>query len=270
MIGANNETKPALKWTWSPNGTTNTFGFSPGVYASKVLGYKTATSIASDYIGGHTFMDGFKAGFAQGGGKLIQMQWVPLDTKDIASYLTILKPADVFVPWLAGPPFITVLKQIREYRIAMPVITPEAAFILDRKMRDEVGDVGVGIVTAEFSSWHINRPQNKRFVEAYQKRWNDLPSGSAYGTWNTIQIVFDALRRTGGDTSPKALAKALDETNYEGTLGTMRFGAERVGIANYIIIKEIKVGNKFDHEILGQVLVKSDLVGGKMVQSLVK
>jgi branched-chain amino acid transport system substrate-binding protein len=270
MIGANNEAKPALKWTWSPNGTTNTFGFSPGVYASKVLGYKTATSIASDYIGGHTFMDGFTNGFAQGGGKLIQMQWVPLDTKDIASYLTILKPADVFVPWLAGSTFIAGMRQIKEYKIAMPIVCPEAAYILDRVMRDEVGDAGVGIVTAEFSSWHINRPQNKQFVEAYQKRWNDLPSGSAYGTWNTIHIVFDALRKTGGNTSPKVLAKALDETNYEGTLGTMRFGAERVGIANYIIIKEIKVGNQFDHEILGQVLIKSDLVGGKMVQSLVK
>jgi len=270
MIGANNDAKPALKWTWSPNGTTNTFGFSPGVYASKVLGYKTATSIASDYIAGQTFMDGFTKGFAQGGGKLIQIQWVPLDAKDIASYLTNLKPADVFVPWLAGSTFIAGMKQVKEYKIAMPVVCPEAAYILDRKMRDEVGDVGVGIVTAEFASWHINRPQNKQFVEAYQKRWNDLPSGSAYGTWHTMHIVFDALRRTGGETSPKVLAKALDETNYEGTLGTMRFGPERVGIANYIIIKEIKVGNQFDHEILGQVLVRSDLVGGKMVQSLVK
>jgi ABC-type branched-subunit amino acid transport system substrate-binding protein len=85
-----------------------------------------------------------------------------------------------------------------------------------------------------------------------------------------MQIVFAALKKTGGNTSPKVLAKALDETNYEGTLGTMRFGPERVGIANYVVLKEIKVGNQYDHEVLGQVLVRSDLVGGKMVQSLVK
>jgi branched-chain amino acid transport system substrate-binding protein len=270
MIGVSNETKPALKWTWSPNGTTQTPAFSTGVYASRVIGYKTATAMAHEYIAGHTFMEGFEAGFALGGGKIIQMQWISMDTKDFAPYLTVLKPADVLVPWLAGPPFMALLKTIREYKIAMPIVTPEGAFILDRVYRDEIGDDGVGIVTSDFSSWHVNRPQNKQFVEVYQKRWNDLPSGSAYGTWNTMQIVFAALKKTGGNTSPKVLAKALDETNYEGTLGTMRFGPERVGIANYVVLKEIKVGNQYDHEVLGQVLVRSDLVGGKMVQSLVK
>ena len=45
-----------------------------------------------------------------------------------------------------------------------------------------------------------------------------------------MQIVFEALRKTGGDTSSKALAKALDNTNLEGFLGNFRFSDARVGV----------------------------------------
>lgn len=269
--GPTNEAKLAMKWTWCPNGTTNTPAFSTGVYAGKVLGYKTATAMATDYVAGHTFLAGFAAGLAQGsGGKIIQEQWIPMDTKDIAPYISALKPADILTPWLAGVTFTAGMRQIREYKVNMPVVCPQAQFMMHPQQRDEVGDDGVGIIASELASWHINRPQNKEYIEAYQKRWNDLPSGASYGAWHSIQILLDALRRTGGDTSPKVLAKALDETNYEGALGTMRFGDERVGIANWIILKEIKKGNKYDHEILGQVLVETDLVGGKLVQRLVE
>jgi len=268
--GPTNEAKLAMKWTWCPNGTTNTPAFSTGVYASKVLGYKIATAMATDYVAGHTFQAGFAAGFGQQGGKVIQDQWIPMDTKDIAPYISALKKADILVPWLAGVTFTAGMRQIREYKIAMPVICPQAQFMMHVAQRDEVGDDGVGIIASELASWHINRPQNKQYMEAYQKRWNEVPSGASYGAWHSIQILLAALRKTGGDTSPKVLAKALDETNYEGTLGTMRFGAERVGIANWIILKEIKTGNKYDHQILGQVLVKSELVDGKLVQTLVK
>jgi len=268
--GPSNEAKLAMKWTWCPNGTTNTPAFSTGVYASKVLGYKTATAMATDYIAGHTFLAGFKAGFSQGGGTIIQEQFIPMDTKDIAPYISALKKADILTPWLAGVTFTAGMRQIREYKVGMPVICPQAQFMMHPQQRDQVGDDGVGIIASELTSWHINRPQNKQYMEAYQKRWNEVPSGASYGAWHSIQILLAALRKTGGDTSPKVLAKALDETNYEGTLGTMRFGAERVGIANWIILKEIKAGDKYDHQILGQVLVKSDVVDGKLVQSLVK
>jgi branched-chain amino acid transport system substrate-binding protein len=268
--GPTNEAKLAMKWTWCPNGTTNTPAFSTGVYASKVLGYKTATAMATDYVAGHTFQAGFEAGFGQNGGKVIQDQWIPMDTKDIAPYISALKKADILVPWLAGVTFTAGMRQIREYKVAMPVICPQAQFMMHPQQRDEVGDDGVGIIASELASWHINRPQNKQYMEAYQKRWNEVPSGASYGAWHSIQILLAALRKTGGDTSPKVLAKALDETNYEGTLGTMRFGPERVGIANWVILKEIKTGNKYDHQILGQVLVKSELVNGKLVQRLVK
>jgi branched-chain amino acid transport system substrate-binding protein len=268
--GPTNEAKLSMKWTWCPNGTTNTPAFSTGVYASKVLGYKTATAMGTDYVAGHTFQAGFAAGFGQHGGKVIQDQWIPMDTKDIAPYISALKKADILVPWLAGVTFTAGMRQIREYKVAMPVICPQAQFMMHPAQRDEVGDDGVGIIASELASWHINRPQNKQYMEAYQKRWNEIPSGASYGAWHSIQILLAALKKTGGDTSPKVLARALDETNYEGTLGTMRFGVERVGIANWVILKEIKTGNKYDHQILGQVLVKSELVDGKLVQTLVK
>lgn len=97
-----------------------------------------------------------------------------------------------------------------------------------------------------------------------------MPSGAAGGAYIAMQIAFEALKKAGGDTSSKALAKALDNTNLEGFLGTFRFGDQRVGVGNYIIHKAIKVGNEYRTEVLASYAVKTNKVGNKLVQSLVK
>ena len=59
-----------------------------GGYAAEVLGYKTATSMAIDYAAGRASVEGFAAAFTERGGKMIQEQWIPVGTKDIAPYTT--------------------------------------------------------------------------------------------------------------------------------------------------------------------------------------
>lgn len=94
--------------------------------------------------------------------------------------------------------------------------------------------------------WTIDTPKNKKFVEAYQKRWNELPSGNAGGVYIAMQMVFEAFKKTKGDTSSAALAKALDSTNVEGFLGPIRFVDNRVAINDYLIHKVIKTGNEYN------------------------
>jgi branched-chain amino acid transport system substrate-binding protein len=126
------------------------------------------------------------------------------------------------------------------------------------------------MITAEAYVWTIDTPKNKKFVEAYQKRWGELPAGNAGGAYLTMQVAFEALRKTGGDTSSKALAKALDSTNVDGFLGPIRYSDTRVGIANLVIHKVVKVGSEYKTEILTQYKVKTSKVGNKLVQSIVK
>jgi branched-chain amino acid transport system substrate-binding protein len=257
------------KWTWAPWGTTSQLSYPSGIYAYD-LGYRTATLMGTDYVSGHEFLGSFVAGFTERGGEIIQEQWIPMNTNDIAPYISALEEADVFVPWLAGVTATVGIKQIKEYGVDMPIIMPQAGHMAHPQQIAEIGDDGLGIITCEAYVWTIDNQKNQAFVKAYQDRWGELPSGAAYGAYAPLKIALAALSKTGGDTSPEALAKALDETSYEGILGTFQFADERVGIGNYVIHQAIKIGDEYSTEVLASYQVRTDRVGDKLVHSIVK
>ncbi|HUJ89563.1 MAG TPA: ABC transporter substrate-binding protein [Syntrophorhabdales bacterium] len=257
-------------WTWMPFGTNECPGYAAGVYAAEVPKYKTATTMAIDYVAGHTFTGGFVSAFTERGGKVIQDQWIPMNTKDIAPYITALKEADVLVPWFAGVTATVGVRQIREFKVKMPVIFPQCQFPSHPKQIAEIGEDGVGMIAPDSYVWTIDTPKNKKFVEAYQKRWGELPSGNAGGVYISMQMVFEAFKKTKGDTSSAALAKALDATSVEGFLGPIRFADSRVAINDYLIHKVIKAGSEYKTQVLTKYTVKTTKVGNKLVQSVVK
>jgi branched-chain amino acid transport system substrate-binding protein len=270
-IWYNQSNEEMLKYTltWGPWGTGQQLTYAAGVYASEVLGYRTATAMATDYSYGHVTIDGFKTAFEERGGKVIQQQWIPLGTADIAPYIGALKKADVLVPWLAGVTATVGLKQIKEFGVKMPVVMPQTGFPAHPKQIVEIGDDGLGIITSEAYVWTLPGPKNKAFVDAYQARWGEMPSGAAYGAYAAVQIGLEALRKTGGDTSAKALAKALDKTELEGILGTFRFADAHVGIGNYFIHKAIKVNGEYRTEILAYYTIGTEKVGDKLIQKII-
>ena len=131
--------------------------------------------MAIDYAAGRASVDGFAAAFTERGGKMIQDQWIPMGTKDIAPYITALKQADVLVPWFAGVTATVGVRQIREFKVKMPIVFPQCQFPAHPKQIAEIGDDGIGMITAEAYVWTIDTPKNKKFVEAYRKRWGELP-----------------------------------------------------------------------------------------------
>lgn len=166
-----NDSQAKTTWTWAPWGTNNSLTYSTGVYAAEKLGYKTATTMAIDYAAGREFTGGFVTAFTERGGKVIQDQWIPLGSKDIAPYITALKEADVLVPWFAGVTATVGVKQIREFKVKMPVVFPQCQALAHPKQIVEIGDDILGMITGEAYVWTIETPKNMKFVEAYKKRW---------------------------------------------------------------------------------------------------
>jgi len=257
------------KWTWVTFGTLSQIPFGMGAYAYEKLGYRTLTTMSTDYVAGREFIAGVKAAFESKGGKIIQEQWIPMNTKDVSPYITTLKKADALMVWFAGVTVIPGFNQLRDFKVQMPILMPQSGHSTNPKIMNEMGDACVGVPTPDAYAWTIDTPNNKKFLDSYQKRWGELPAGTAYGSYASTQIVLAALEKTRGDTSPDALAKAMDATNYPGVLGTIRFGDARVGVSNCVIYKHAKVDNKIVPEVLGQYSVANKLVGDKLVHSLV-
>ena len=263
-----NAVQAKAKWVWAPLGTLSTVSYPTGAYAYEKLGYRTVSTMGTDYVAGREFIGGGVMGFKDGGGKIIQEQWVPLGTKDISSYITVLKDADALFAWFMGVTVIPGLRQLREYKVKMPVIMPQSGHSTHPKIMEQMGDTCLGIITSCLYAWTIDTPENKKFVDAYQKRWGGLPGGLSYGAYTTLQMALAALEKTGDDTSPEAIAKALDAMEFRAMLGTIRFGDARVGVTNNITYKHVKVNGQIVPEVIGTSTVVTKKVGNKLVHSL--
>ena len=65
-------------------------------------------------------------------------------------------------------------------------------------------------------------PKTLPFVEAYQKRFGNIPSYAGYTTYDEVYYLADAIHRAGSTDGDK-LVTALEATDYIGTIGRIQF-----------------------------------------------
>ena len=65
-------------------------------------------------------------------------------------------------------------------------------------------------------------PKTLPFVEAFKKRFGNLPSYCGYTAYDEVYYIADAVRRAGSTESDKLVA-ALESTDYVGTIGRVAF-----------------------------------------------
>jgi branched-chain amino acid transport system substrate-binding protein len=254
---------------WQVSGTLRQGTYASGVYAYEKLGYRTATTLAQDYVAGREFIEGFVQAFEERGGKVIQQQWYPAGTTDFTSYLINLKKADCLVPWFPGADAFAGFRQLKELKIKMPVIMPEdGGATTSPPAMKELGDSIIGIVVTAMYCYTADTPGNKEFVEAYKNKWNGaIPGPMSGAAFASTQVALEALRKAGGDTSPQALRKALSEVSLNTVRGPISFNKDRVALFTCFIVK---VDKDLVPRVVGQYSVKGEKVGNKMVVGLVK
>jgi branched-chain amino acid transport system substrate-binding protein len=65
-------------------------------------------------------------------------------------------------------------------------------------------------------------PKTLPFVEAFQKKYGNVPSYCGYTAYDQVYYIVDAIKRA-GSTDPDKLVAALEQTDYVGTIGRVQF-----------------------------------------------
>ena len=65
-------------------------------------------------------------------------------------------------------------------------------------------------------------PKTLPFVEAYQKKYGNIPSYAGYTSYDEVYYIAEAIHRAGTTDSDK-LVEALEATDYVGTIGRVQF-----------------------------------------------
>jgi branched-chain amino acid transport system substrate-binding protein len=213
-------------------------------------GIKKVVSMVSDYAPGIDSENSFKAAFIKGGGTIPEFIRVPLANPDFAPFLQRArddKPDAVFIFVPAGQGAIFV-KQFLERgldKAGIKIIGP--GDVTDDDVLNGMGDQVIGTVTAHtYSAAHPSQ-MNKDYVAAIKKANNGMrPNFMSVGGYDGMHLIYEALKKTGGNTNGDALIAAMKGMAWESPRGPISIDPETRDIIQNVYMRKVE---KVDGEL---------------------
>lgn len=158
-------------------------------------------SLTADYAFGHDLLRVAKRFMAASGGEFAADKLVPTDATDFSPLLLEIRSAkpDLVISNLAGNQMTNFLKQYSEFGLTFPV----AGFGFDTALAWAAGKgnfLGTWPVV-----WHhlIDTPATKKFVVDFTKRYGKPPENQAWGDYNAMKLIAQAMAETKSIDSTK-------------------------------------------------------------------
>jgi branched-chain amino acid transport system substrate-binding protein len=217
-------------------------------WASK-NGIKTVVSVVTDYGPGLDAEKAFKERFGADGGSVIDAIRVPLRNPDFAPFLQKVADAKpdavfVFVPSGVGSIF---MKQFVERGLDKSGIRLIATGdVTDDDILNSMGEVALGTITTHHYSAAHDSPENKAFVEAFRKANAGLrPNFMAVGGYDGMHLIYEALKKTNGETSGDALVNAMKGMSWTSPRGPVAIDPQTRDIVQNVYVRKVeKIGGE--------------------------
>ena len=239
-------------WTFAVDGSFIQMPSAAGAYAYDGLGNKTVDILTMDMDDGRSFAAAFKSTYEKRGGKVIQEQYSPMGNKDFAPYLTKLKDADAVAAWFHGEDAVRFLTQYNKFGInkKMPLVAifhgSFFAPLILNAINPAVTDTMVGYITASDYNSHLNTEINENFKKNLKDTYGYIAEPIYAEGYTGALVAIEALKATGGDTTPERLHAALLKTNIDTPLGPLSFDQEtQCAVLDINIVEIEKSGNYF-------------------------
>src|ERR1700751_3384668 len=212
-------------------------------------GIKKVATLTSDYAPGNDALNFFKQNFTAGGGRIVEEVKVPLANPDFAPFLQRMKDAKpdamfVFVPAGQGGNFMKQYAERGLDKAGIKVIGP--GDVMDDDLLNGMGDAALGPVTAHIYSAAHPSQMTKDFVAAYKKDFGSRPGFMAVGGYDGIHLIYEALKKTNGDTDGDKLLAAMKGMKWERPRGLISIDPDTRDIVQNVYIRKVE---KVDGEL---------------------
>jgi branched-chain amino acid transport system substrate-binding protein len=213
-------------------------------------GIKKVVTMVSDYAPGVDAETSFKEQFTKNGGTIVESIRFPLANPDFAPFLQRAGDAKpdaifVFVPSGQGGTFVKQYVERGLDKAGIKLIGP--GDVTDDDLLPSMGDAVIGTVTAHLYSAAHPSAMNKAWVEAFKKANNGLrPNFMAVSGYDGMQLIYDALKKTGGKTDGDSLIAAMKGAKWESPRGPISIDPETRDIVQTVYIRRVeKKGNEY-------------------------
>ena len=212
-------------------------------------GYKTAVTLTWKYAAGEQQVNGFKEAFEKGGGKVIRDLTLPFPQVEFQPYLTeiaSLNPDAVFV-FFAGGGAVKFTKDYAAAGLKGKIPLYGTGFLTDGTLEAQ-GQTAEGVRTSLHYAESLDTPENKKFQQAYQKKYNDVGDVYAVQGYDAAQLLIQAAKAVNGDVSNrKGMIKAMEGAVIDSPRGQWKMSKAHNPIQDYYA-RVVKNG---DNQVLG-------------------
>ncbi len=209
-------------------------------------GYRKAVLMGADYAAGYEHVGGIADTFKKKGGKVVQEIWPPLGTKDYAPYLTkINRDADVVMVFFAGADALRFVKQYADYGLKKKIPLVGKGYLVDDKILPKQGKAAEGVVTESHWCLLLDTPENKKFKEAYTKKYGHPPTLYSEQGYVTAKLIAEALNKTNGKVEGAKFVKVMRSLELDAPRGKVKFDKFGAPIQNSYIREVRKVGGSW-------------------------
>jgi branched-chain amino acid transport system substrate-binding protein len=224
-----------------------------GDYIYNVKHYKKIATIGEDYAFVYTQVMGLVVDYCKAGGQITKRLWVPLGTKDFASYIPQLLSEDVDAIYLGlgGADAVNFLNQYQQAGGTAHLIG--GSIMVDQTVLSSKGKAKEALVgTPAASGLADNDPSPKwqAFVKTYRahaktgyfKNPFGSPSLLAISYYNSADAVFKGLDQVNGELSDgnKKFRAALQNMVLDAPNGKITLDENRQAIGTNFITEVVK------------------------------
>ncbi len=210
-------------------------------YAS---GVRKSYTMVSDYGPGIDADQMFQRRFKGAGGEIIGSVRFPVANPDFAVFAQRAKdlnPESIFLFMPAGTQPVAFAKAMNDAglnpqktrMLGTGDLTSESAL-------KALGDLSLGIVTAWNYDYQQTTPLNTAFVKAYNELQGRNPDFLSVGGYDGMHLIYEAIKKTNGDTSGDALIAAVKGMRWESPRGPIYIDPETRDIVQTIYIRRVE------------------------------
>jgi len=234
---------------WSSAQPSHPFG--KWVYDN--LKYRRIAMIGYDFAFGWEVAAGFHRTFEESGGQIVQKLWPPLFTTDFGPYISQLKrDVNAVYAVFSGADALRFAKQYEDAGLKARLPLIGGGTFTDEHVLRTMGDEVLGVITALHYSAALNNPVNRKFVQAYEAKFKQMPSYYSEGTYVAGLQLKRALEALGGDAeNGERLVAGLRKVELTDTpRGPIRFDEYGNPIENIYVRKVERVGGKLQNTVI--------------------
>jgi branched-chain amino acid transport system substrate-binding protein len=208
---------------------------------------KKVVTMVTDYAPGHDAENSFADQFTKQGGIVAERIRVPIQNPDFAPFLQRVldaKPDALYVFTPSGVGSI-LMKQFVERGLdksGIRLIGP--GDITDDDILNGFGDAAIGVITGHNYSTAHPSAKNKEYVAAFRKANNNMrPNFASVGGYDGIHLIYEALKKTNGNTDGDALLAAMKGMKWESPRGPISIDPETRDIIQTIYMRKVEKVN---------------------------